>query len=214
MVGSIGVERGAVNAGSSGVVESPHGSKPRLAVTRSMSLCQAPPAAYAVAMKKVLLTGMSGTGKSALIRELAGRGYKAVDADYEGFSELVSVPDDQLTGLINGQDWVWREDRIQDLLSSEDTDVLFISGCAPNQWKFYPQFDHVVLLSAPPSWIVERLATRTSNPYGQHPDEVARVLLLQQTIEPRLRSAADLELDTSAPLDEVVARLLRLILTV
>jgi dephospho-CoA kinase len=163
-------------------------------------------------MRKVLLTGMSGTGKSALIRELAGRGYKAVDTDNDGFSELVAVPDDQLTGLINGHDWVWRKDRIQQLLSTEDADVLFVSGCAPNQWRFYRQFDHVVLLSAPPALIVERLATRTSNPYGKHPDEVARVLLLQQTVEPRLRLAADLELDTSAPLDEVAASVLRLVL--
>jgi dephospho-CoA kinase len=169
--------------------------------------------AYAVAMKRVLLTGMSGTGKSALIRELSARGYKAVDTDYDGFSELVDVADDQLTGLVNGQDWVWREDRIQQLLSTEDADVLFVSGCAPNQWKFYPEFDQVVLLSAPPSLIVERLGSRTSNPYGKHPEEVARVLQLQRTIEPKLRSAADLELDTSAPLDEVVASVLRLVLT-
>ena len=32
-------------------------------------------------MKRVLLTGMSGTGKSTVINELAARGYKAVDID-------------------------------------------------------------------------------------------------------------------------------------
>ena len=47
------------------------------------------------------------------------------------------------------RDWVWREDRIQDLLSTEDADVLFLSGCAENMGKFLPQFDHVILLSAP-----------------------------------------------------------------
>jgi dephospho-CoA kinase len=164
-------------------------------------------------MRKVLLTGMSGSGKSSVIRELASRGYKAVDADYDGFSEAASVPENEQTGLGRGHDWVWREDRIQDLLSSGAAEVLFVSGCAPNQWKFYPQFDHVVLLSAPASVLVERLATRTSNPYGKHPDEVARVLLLKETVEPRLRSAADLEIDTRAPLDEVVGRVLRLVLT-
>ena len=64
-------------------------------------------------MKRVLLTGMSGTGKSTVIGELAARGYKAIDADY-GWSER--GPDG---------DWVWREDRIQSLLSLEDGDVLF-----------------------------------------------------------------------------------------
>ena len=45
-----------------------------------------------------------------------------------------------------GRDWVWREDRIQTLLSTDDADVLFISGCAANMAKFYSQFDHIVLL--------------------------------------------------------------------
>src|ERR671915_1040654 len=127
-------------------------------------------------MKRVLLTGMSGTGKSTVIAELAARGYKAVDADDDGLSELVSVPADEPTGLDPGQDWVWREDRIQHLLSADDADVLFLSGCAPNQGKFYPQFDHIVLLTAPVHIIVERLAARTNNPYGKRPEEVARVL--------------------------------------
>jgi shikimate kinase len=162
-------------------------------------------------MRRVLLTGMSGTGKSTLINELAAHGYKAVDADDNGLSEWVAVALDEPTGPGPGQDWVWREDRIQDLLSTDDADVLFVSGCSPNQGKFYPQFDHIVLLTAPAAVLVERLATRTTNPYGKHPDEVARVLALQQTVEPRLRGGAGLEVDTTAPLDQVVATVLRLV---
>jgi septin family protein len=43
-------------------------------------------------MKRVLLTGMSGTGKSTVINELAARGYKAVDTDDHGLSDWVAVP--------------------------------------------------------------------------------------------------------------------------
>ena len=57
-------------------------------------------------MKRVLITGMSGTGKSTVIAELAARGYNAVDTDYGGLSEVVSIPHDQQTGLGRGQDWV------------------------------------------------------------------------------------------------------------
>ena len=154
---------------------------------------------------------MSGTGKSTVIKELAARGYKAVDTDDDGLSELVSVPDDEPTGLDPGQDWVWREDRIQTLLSTDDTEVLFLSGCSPHQGKFYPQFDHIVLLTAPSHLIVERLRTRTTNPYGKRPEEVARVLALLQTIEPALRSNAGSVVDTSVPLSQVVATVLRLV---
>lgn len=161
-------------------------------------------------MKRVLITGMSGTGKSSVIAELAAHGYNAIDTDYGGYSELVSVPADEPTGLEPGQDWVWREDRIDDLLSFEDTDVLFVSGCAPNQGTFYRRFDHVILLTAPTDVIVERLATRTNNPYGKHPEEVARVLDLKQTIEPLLRQGAGHVVDTSGPLDQVVAEMIRI----
>jgi shikimate kinase len=166
---------------------------------------------YVGAMKRVLLTGMSGTGKSTVISELRARGFKAVDTDDNGLSEWVAVPLDEPTGLGPGKDWVWREDRIQDLLSTDDAEVLFVSGCSPNQGRFYPQFDHIVLLTAPAAVIVERLATRTTNPYGKHPDEVARVLYLQQTVEPLLRRGAGLEVVTSAPLDQVVGTVIRLV---
>jgi hypothetical protein len=144
-----------------------------------------------------------------VINELAERGYRAVDADYDGLSHLVTVPDDELTGVGPGQDWVWREDRIQELLSADDVDLLFLAGCAPNQGKFYAQFDHVILLTAPAGVIARRLATRTNNPYGKQADQMARTLQLKQTIEPMLRHGADIEIDTTASLGEVVVTILR-----
>jgi shikimate kinase len=148
-------------------------------------------------VERVLLTGMSGTGKSTLIGELAARGYKAVDVDCDAFSEWVEVSGDADPfgqPVDRYRDWVWREDRIQDLLDTEDAEVLFLSGCAENMGKFLPQFDYVVLLSAPSKVLVERLATRTTNPFGKRPDEVARVLGLLETVEPLLRRAAGVEI--------------------
>ncbi|MGZ3628474.1 MAG: shikimate kinase [Ktedonobacteraceae bacterium] len=167
-------------------------------------------------MKRILLTGMSGTGKSTVIGELAVRGYKAVDADCDEFSEWVEFKGDSDSfgsPVELDRDWVWREDRIQGLLSTEDADVLFLGGCTENIRKFLPRFDHVILLSAPADIIVERLRTRTNNPYGKHPDEISRVLGLIETIEPLLRRVAGHEIDTSACLEDVVATLLMLVQT-
>ena len=41
-------------------------------------------------MKRFLITGMSATGKSTLTRELAARGYKAVDLESDEWSEWVA----------------------------------------------------------------------------------------------------------------------------
>jgi dephospho-CoA kinase len=150
-------------------------------------------------VKRVLLTGMSGTGKSSVLSALRARGFKTVDTDYGGWSELVA------------NEWLWREDLMARLLSTEEADILFVSGAARNQTKFYARFDHVVLLTAPAPLMTQRLISRTNNPYGKDPAELAQVLALKQTVEPALRRAADLEIDTSIPLEEVVARILQVV---
>ena len=150
-------------------------------------------------VKRVLLTGMSGTGKSSVVRELAARGFKAVDTD-DGWSE--PLPDGRQR---------WREDAIQALLATEDADVLFVAGCEENQAQFHAQFDHIILLSAPLEVLMGRLATRTSNPYGKAPEELSRVVDDLQTVEPLLRRVADHEVRTTIPLNEVVTTILCLV---
>ena len=49
------------------------------------------------------------------------------------------------------------------LLCSDDDGTLFVSGCVRNQGKFLDRFDAVVLLSAPPDVILERVAHRITN---------------------------------------------------
>jgi shikimate kinase len=147
---------------------------------------------------------MSGTGKSSVLGRLADLGYRTVDTDEGGFT--VSVRSG------SGTERLWREERMQALLSASDADLIFVSGTCRNQVLFYPQFDRIVLLSAPPSVLVERLTMRTNNPYGSKPEEVAETLRFVESVEPLLRKAATLEVDTTAPLGEVVRTVLQHVL--
>ncbi|HEX9639680.1 MAG TPA: AAA family ATPase [Candidatus Krumholzibacteria bacterium] len=151
-------------------------------------------------MKRILLTGMAGTGKSSVVLELVARGHTAVDVDEPDWSEA----------RLDDGEWVWREDRVQSLLSTADAEVLFVSGCASNQVKFYRQFDHIILLSAPQEVVVERLANRSNNSFGKRPEELAQVLGDLRDTEPKLRRVAGSEIDTTAPLSEVVDAVLRI----
>jgi hypothetical protein len=132
------------------------------------------------------------------------------DLDSDEFSHWVKV----LPGTSEhptpapGRGWVWREDRVQEILGNEFVDVLFVGGCSENMRKFAPQFDHIVLLSAPADVNAERLSKRANNQFGKRPDELDQVMTVLRTVEPLLRKLADHEIDTRATLDEVVAALL------
>jgi shikimate kinase len=148
-------------------------------------------------VRRVLITGMSGTGKSSVIAELSALGYKAVDTD-DGWCEP------QADGRQR-----WREDAIRALLAAEDTGILFVAGCEENQAKFHSQFDHIVLLSAPIEVLTQRLATRTNNPFGKSAPEFLRFQADLRQVEPLLRAVADREIDTTVPLSQVVGEILK-----
>ena len=148
---------------------------------------------------RVLLTGMSGTGKSTITRELVARGYRAIDAD-DGWT--LPQPD----GTQH-----WDEAALTRLLDTDDADVIFFAGCEENMVELLPRFDIVVLLSAPRDVIVQRITERTGNDFGKDPADLARILDDLANVEPRLRAIADRELNTTDPLDRVVASILALI---
>jgi hypothetical protein len=91
---------------------------------------------------RVLITGMSGAGKSSALLELARRGHRVVDTGSDTWSHWVTAED-------GARDWIWREESMLDLLTNHTSGKLFVAGCKANQGRSYPLFEHVVLLSAP-----------------------------------------------------------------
>ena len=149
-------------------------------------------------MTRVLITGMSGTGKSAVLVELGRRGHRIVDTDFCGWSEELTGPDG------SSQEQLWREDRIEALLAEQVDRALFIAGTVANQGKFYDRFDAVVLLSVPVEVLLDRIESRSTNDFGKAPDERLRVLQDLEAVEPLLRRTASIEIDTDRPLADVV----------
>jgi dephospho-CoA kinase len=148
-------------------------------------------------VRRVLVTGMSGTGKSAALGELRKHGFDVVDTDEPGWTVWCSEDGGR----------IWREDRVAELLEREAAVPLYVSGTVSNQGRFYPRFDAVVLLSAPAEVLLRRLERRTSNDYGKSAEQRELVLRHLAEVEPLLRATCTHETIPLQPIDAVVAEL-------
>jgi hypothetical protein len=146
----------------------------------------------------VLVTGMSGTGKSTALAQLGRRGHRIVDTDDPGWIVRVEAP--------HGIEPLWNLERVGALLDRHRAGWLFVSGCVANQAALYDRFDAVVLLSAPVDVILARVGDR-ANPYGSRPEDRAKIARDLAAFEPLLRAGIDHEIATAAPISDVVAAL-------
>lgn len=148
----------------------------------------------AAATTRVLLTGMSGAGKSTVLGGLRERGWRVVDADADG---LVDEHPDRTDLRLADLAAILRQPR-------HDA-PLVVAATGEGQGGLYPLVDHVVLLTAPWPVLEERLASRTDNDFGKEPGELERIRLDVEQYGPLLAHGADLVIDTSTvPVAQVV----------
>jgi broad-specificity NMP kinase len=164
---------------------------------------------------RYLITGVAGTGKSTLAKELRQRGYAAYDTE-EGFSyyidkstgERCAYPKQPTQEWYAGHERVFDEQVLMNLMKKHAHEPLFICSITANQAKFYPQFDKLFLLTAPDETITHRLGTRTNNYFGRHPLDLQRVIGRHQQFDDELRALGAVPIDSTRPIEAVADEIL------
>jgi broad-specificity NMP kinase len=148
-------------------------------------------------MVTVLITGLAGTGKRVVQTHLQHAGYSTVDLSDAAWSTWKRVRPMGSEEAGPRDEWVWQEDHVADLLAHPPEQPLLAFGCAENQGMFHDRFDRIILLTATPERMIERLEPRWDLRIAT--DRFERYQLLESVREvlPRLREAADLEIDTT-----------------
>lgn len=152
-------------------------------------------------MTKVLLTGMSGVGKSTILGQLNLEGHKTVDLDYDDWIKFDNQADDY---LMNSK-------KIIDLIEQNDYENLFIGGTTINQKEIYPYLDYIIALTAPIEVMKKRIQIRNNNPFGKNETDWNKILKDKEMFEPLIIKNSDFVIDTNKNSGEIVNDIYKLI---
>lgn len=167
-------------------------------------------------MRKFYITGVSGTGKSALAKELEKRSIRTIDID--------DVPElchwkNKLTGKkakyqsgvgkdwIEAHDWICDRNKLMKLLD-ENGNTIVVTGIASNQDEYLDLFDKIFLLHCREETFLHRLNTRDENEFAKEKSEQEHVLSWYKEFEEKMRKWGAIPIDTEASISTVADQII------
>ncbi len=168
-------------------------------------------------MKKILITGIPGSGKSTISNVLKTKKYYVID----GLRKIgLAYWADRRTGKKTVYEssvnldwfrehvWTWDESVLNKLLKENDRELVFVCGVVPLEPKIFEYFDKVFLLRITTVLIRQRIEQRTENEFSKNPHFVDWVLSWYDDFESRLLKYGAIPIDATKPVAEVVDEIL------
>jgi dephospho-CoA kinase len=166
----------------------------------------------------VWVTGNSGAGKSTVCEFLKSAEQLAFDADWEGFNRWVDRADNGNAvtdppypvpaGWLDRFAWKIDQAKVEALAARTRDETAFLCGSAENEEEVLDLFDLVVCLIIDNETLLNRLQARTTNAFGQHPEELAAALQWNDGEEATYRALGATIIDGSQPVADIAATIL------
>src|SRR3989338_5354010 len=162
--------------------------------------------------KSILITGVAGTGKSAVCDELNKLGYKAFGIeDINGLFIMVHKKtgkpfkdyDDDDFEKVKQADWICDKKKLQRLMRKNSNGIVFYNGTASNLDDLLPLFDKIFLLKVSQKVLRERLSTRTSNDFARTAEVQKWEFSWKTWWENHMKEKSAIVIDASRSLREV-----------
>lgn len=163
-------------------------------------------------MYKYYITGVSGVGKSAVIKELKRRGVAAFDIDEEKNlcrwrHKKTGEKAEYQYGI--GREWLEAHDYVCDpmklkKLMNRYQGKVIVAGLASNQDEFLDLFDKVFLLHCSEKTFLNRLKTRKTNEFAREKSEQEHILSWYKDFEEKMLRLGVVPIGTEKSLETVV----------
>ena len=168
---------------------------------------------------KILLTGVAGTGKSSITRELNKRGIAAIDL--HGVKGLLYWRDKKTKERVpyspgRPPEWFQSVERLCDIdmlkqMLAEHEDIFMAGTAGGNEDEYYPLFDKVILLQCDPQTLIHRMETRTNTSgFGKTKSEQDGTIEWQKSFDPHALSRGAIPVNTFGDIDSVVDKILEI----
>ena len=164
------------------------------------------------------ITGVSGSGKSAVERELRKLGYEAHDVDdpdiggaYNNLTnqiEAVPPASERTSEWFLAHSWRIRRDRVEVFKTQSVGRPIFICGTAGNEHEVLDLFDEVVHLDIDEATLRFRISSRENNDFGKTASELRMILERHAAARRSYRQAQARVIDATQSVSEVVGEIL------
>jgi dephospho-CoA kinase len=165
------------------------------------------------------ITGVAGSGKSAVEKELRRLGYEAHDVDdpsvgapYNNRSNaavLMPPAIERTPEWFAAHSWRISRKRIEMLKERSKDRAIFVCGTASNEQGVWSLFDKVLCLDIDEAILRSRIASRTDNDFGQTEQELQMILQRYKSSRDRYASSNMTIVDATKPLSDVVDLILK-----
>lgn len=174
-------------------------------------------------MSLIYITGISGSGKSEVRKELIKRGYEAHGTDEDGIAafydnstgevdnENASDPNHRTPEWRASHTWKVQRDEVEKLAEKAKDKPVFLCGVVANDNEVWDLFSKVFALVVDEDTLMHRITNRTENNFGQNPHELALIADWQKTAEDDYRKFGASIIDATQPLEQVVDQIVGII---
>lgn len=171
-------------------------------------------------MALYFISGIAGSGKSEVCRELKSRRYLAFDTDNDGLAKWVNIdtgyvhpkssikPAQRTEIFLKTHSWNIPKGEVEKLALSAKNRSVFLCGVASNEKELWELFDKVFELQIDEKILKHRLHNRTTNDWGKQPHELQQTINALHDISKLHRYTDRIFIDGAQPVNMVVDNIL------